>query len=148
MWNILVLYKINAVIGFDSCITYLYITIHYPCFYSKDLFVFNWSVYTLFGIFMLRHRCGWHDSGRYVVSPGILLIDVCMYGALTLVILLWSGYHRKFSVLLPLLFLFHIFLWGIRLIVGFYCTLCWLLMLCIHLLLMWKGILGIILVNN
>ena len=67
-------------------------------------------MHSLFGVFMLRRICGWHYDGRYVVPPDIWLIDFCMDGALTLVILLWSGYHRKFSVLFPLLFLLHIFL--------------------------------------
>ena len=42
------------------------------------------------------------------MPPDIVLLDVFMYGTLTLVTLLWSGYHRKFSVLLPLLFFIYL----------------------------------------
>ena len=80
-------------------------------------------MYPLFGVFLFCHICGWYGDVRYVALPDNWLLDFCMYGALTLVILFWGGYHRKLSVLLPLLVLFYIFLWGIQCIVGFYRTL-------------------------
>ena len=64
---------------------------------------------TLFGVFLVLHRCGWNDAERYVVQPYICFLYFCMYEALTLVMLLWSCYLIKFSVLLTLLFFFHAF---------------------------------------
>ena len=67
-------------------------------------------MHTLFGVFLLLDICGCNDAGRYVVPPDNLLLDICMYGELNLVILLWSGYHINFSVLFPLLIFLHIFI--------------------------------------
>ena len=61
-------------------------------------------MYPLFDILLLRHRCGFHYAERYVVPPDIWLLDVGMHGALTLVMMLCIGYHRKLSMLLPLFF--------------------------------------------
>ena len=51
------------------------------------------------------------------MPPDNWLINVCMNGALTLVMLLWSGYHRKLSVLFPLLGFLYFFL---RYSIGFW----------------------------
>ena len=63
-------------------------------------------MHPLFFVLLLCNRYGCNDAGRYVLSPDNWFLDVCMYGALKVVIMMWSGYHRKFTVLLPLLVLF------------------------------------------
>ena len=66
-------------------------------------------MHPLFGIFLIRHRYGWHDSVIYVVPPNNWLKDVCMYVVLNLVMLLLCDLHRNFYVVEALLVLFHIF---------------------------------------
>ena len=66
-------------------------------------------MHPLFDVFLISHKCDWHDAGRYIVLPNNLLLDVCMYVVLNLVMLLLCDLHRNFYVVEALLVLFHIF---------------------------------------
>ena len=64
-------------------------------------------MHPVFGVLLLHHICDWNDAVKYVVPPDSWLLDVCMYVALKLVMLLRSNYHKNVSLLLTLLVLLH-----------------------------------------